>query len=187
MFKQNRRFHCGDVVTSMIRCANDETITLHHDCSLPRPYSRDYVVQGTKGIFQETKEGRNDIYLTGLSCTKGGNDHQWEDFEKYGEKYKHPLWKAYEDQGVHFGGHGGMDFLVLSAYAEAAMNDLTAPIDVYDTATWMAVTCLSEQSAAMGGMPVPIPDFTNGMWIDREETRRGVYCLDEVCEEAFES
>lgn len=186
-YLQNQRFNCGDVVTSMIRCANGETITLHHDCSLPRPYSRDYVVQGTKGIFQETKEGRNDIYLTGLSNTKDGNDHQWEDFEKYGEEYKHPLWKAYEDQGVHFGGHGGMDFLVLSAYAEAAMNDLPAPIDVYDTATWMAVTCLSEQSAAMGGMPVPIPDFTNGMWIDREEARRGVYCLDEVCEEAFES
>ena len=54
-------------------------------------------------------------------------------------------------------------------------------IVVYDTASWMAITCLSEQSAAMGGMPVPVPDFTNGMWIDREPYRKGTYCLEEVC------
>ena len=30
-----------------------------------------------------------------------------------------------------------------------------------------------EQSCAMGGMPVPIPDFTNGAWIDREPYRKG--------------
>jgi hypothetical protein len=58
---------------------------------------------------------------------------------------------------------------------------------VYDTAAWMAVTCLSEQSVAMGGMPVPIPDFTNGRWIDRAPYRRGKYCLDEVCADCFEN
>ena len=61
-----------------------------------------------------------------------------------------------------------------------------ANIDVYDTATWMAITCLSEQSVAMGGAPVPVPDFTNGRWIDREPIRRGMYCLEEVCEEFYE-
>ncbi len=52
------------------------------------------------------------------------------------------------------------------------MYDLEPPIDVYDAATWMAITCLSEQSIAMGSMPVPVPDFTNGMWIDRAPARR---------------
>ena len=28
----------------------------------------------------------------------------------------------------------------------------------------MAITPLSEQSIAMGGMPQPIPDFTRGAW-----------------------
>ena len=53
----------GDVVTTIIKCANGETILLNHDCSLPRPYSRNYVVEGTKGVYQETKEGKSDIYL----------------------------------------------------------------------------------------------------------------------------
>ena len=42
------------------------------------------------------------------------------------------------------------------------------PIDVYDMAAWMAITPLSEQSVAHGGMPQAIPDFTRGKWILRE-------------------
>ena len=41
------------------------------------------------------------------------------------------------------------------------------PIDGY-AATWMAIGCLNEDSVAMGGAPVPIPDFTNGRWLQRE-------------------
>lgn len=38
------------------------------------------------------------------------------------------------------------------------------PIDVYDMATWMSITPLSERSIQLGSMPVEIPDFTNGKW-----------------------
>ena len=37
-------------------------------------------------------------------------------------------------------------------------------IDVYDMASWMCVTALSEQSIALGGAAVAFPDFTNGKW-----------------------
>ena len=60
------------------------------------------------------------------------------------------------------------------------------PIDVYDMAAWMSITPLSEQSIAMGSMPVAIPDFTNGRWCRREPFARGKYCLEDVCEECFE-
>ena len=79
-----------------------------------------------------------------------------------------------------------MDYLVLSAFVESVKLGEKPPIDVYDTATWMAVTCLSEQSIAIGSAPVPFPDFTNGMWIDREPYRRGTFCLEEVCNDFFE-
>ena len=78
-----------------------------------------------------------------------------------------------------------MDFLVLSAFVESVKVGSQPPIDVYDTATWMAITCLSEQSVAMGSLPVPVPDFTKGMWIDREPYRRGQFCLEEVCTDCF--
>ena len=53
-----------------------------------------------------------------------------------------------------------------------------APLDVYDTAMLMCVTPLSEQSVAMGGAPVPIPDFTSGRWIrDNGDKGVGIYAL----------
>lgn len=174
-------FNQGDVTTTMIRCANGETITLHHDCSLPRPYSRDYMIEGTRGIFQENSHG-GEYFLDTMG--EKGKEPKFYPFADDREKYEHPLWDKYQVEGVH-GGHGGMDFLVLSAFAESVMQGHNPPIDVYDTAAWMAVTVLSEQSAAMGGMPVPIPDFTNGMWIDREPVHRGIFCVDEVCTEFF--
>lgn len=43
------------------------------------------------------------------------------------------------------------------------------PIDVYDTATWMCISTLSEQSICTGGMPQSIPDFTRGRWMERKD------------------
>lgn len=177
-------FNEGDIVTTMIKCANGETILLTHDCSLPRPYSRGYRIQGTKGIYME--DGQQ-IYLDGVTVDSGKHwSHDWHPFESFRDQYEHPLWTKYSTEGIH-AGHGGMDFLVLSAFADAVKEGGKPPIDVYDTAAWMAVTCLSEQSIALGSQPVAVPDFTNGMWIDREPYRRGIYCLEEVCTDFFKT
>ena len=53
-------------------------------------------------------------------------------------------------------------------------------IDVYDMATWMAITPLSEMSIAMGSAPVAIPDFTNGRWCNRTEFEPNKYSLEDV-------
>ena len=84
------------------------------------------------------------------------------------------------------GGHGGMDYLVLRGFIEAVQKHEPTPIDVYDTATWMSITCLSEDSIAMGSMPVAIPDFTSGRWIGREPATPGCFALDAVYEEYFQ-
>ncbi|MBQ7637758.1 MAG: Gfo/Idh/MocA family oxidoreductase [Clostridia bacterium] len=174
-------FTQGDICTSMIKCAHGETITLTHDCCLPRPYSRDYVIQGTKGIFKEATERELRFAVEGVTKST----HEYEDFGKRMEEFEHPLWKEYRSEGVK-AGHGGMDWLVLCAFADAVKEDAEPPIDVYDTAALMVITCLSEQSASLGGTPVPIPDFTNGKWIDRDPFRRSKYCVNAVCEEFFD-
>ena len=119
-------------------------------------------------------EDNYSIYFDGISPLD-----QWEPFKKYLEMYEHPLWKWYREEGVR-GGHGGMDYLVLRAYVESIKNHTDTPIDVYDTATWMSITCLSEDSVALGSMPVAIPDFTNGKWIDRGQPLPGKYSLDVI-------
>lgn len=168
----NYPFTQGDVVTTCIKCAHGETIVLTHDTTLPRPYSRGIHVQGTKGMFSEELKG----FLI-------ATDHHWLDpLEKMYENYIHPLWKNYNAVG----GHGGMDYLVMSAFIESVKNNTLPPIDVYDAAAWMSITTLSEDSIACGSMPMPIPDFTNGMWTQDRPYVRSRYCLEEVCEDLFE-
>jgi hypothetical protein len=61
-------------------------------------------------------------------------------------------------------GHGGMDWFAYKAFSDALKNGEEMPIDIYDAATWMAVSVLSEKSIASGGAPQLMPDFTNGKW-----------------------
>lgn len=173
----------GDVVTTVIKCANGETVTMTHSVSLPRPYSRDFRVQGTKGLFLEDTKS---VFIEGISTTReeidvAGNPytvHDWTPVEEVYEKYDHPIWQTYREQLI--GGHGGMDGLILQAFFDAVRTRTAPPIDVYDCAAWMSITCLSEQSIAMGGMPVAFPDFTDGKWIYEGWGAKGKWSLDEV-------
>ncbi len=153
------RFELGDVVTTMIKTASGATITLTHDTNLPRPYSLGFRVQGTKGIWMDVNKS---IYLEGISTYE-----QWEDAKKYYESHDHPLWKKYgsDAQGA---GHGGMDWFVVNDFIEALKNNSPMPLDVYDYASWSAITPLSEQSIALGSEPVVFPDFSDGKWMKRK-------------------
>jgi len=45
-----QKFKQGDIVNTIITCANGETISLKLDTTLPRYYSREFTVHGTKGL-----------------------------------------------------------------------------------------------------------------------------------------
>jgi predicted dehydrogenase len=153
-------FKLGDLVTTMIRTTNDETILLQHDTNLPRPYSLGFRVQGTHGIWMDVNKS---IYIEGQSK----EPHRWEDAREWLEKYDHPLWKKYGSDAAG-AGHGGMDWFVLNAFVEAAKRKINTPQDVYDAVTWSAITPLSETSIQLGGESVEFPDFTNGQWMYRK-------------------
>jgi hypothetical protein len=159
-------FAQGDVVTTSIKCAKGQTIVISLDTTLPRGYSRAFTVRGTKGAYFEDTDC---IFLD-----KEHHDFEWEpkkiwdNAKDYEEKYQHPLWQGYDP---HEGqdNHGGMDYLVVCAFLEAVQKGTRTPIDVYDTAAWMCITALSEESIQRGGAPVSIPDFTRGKWYMRQD------------------
>ena len=165
-------FKQGDVVTTLINCANGETIRLTLATTTSHPYSRDFGVVGTQGLFQEDT---NALYLKKdldkYHPTESGMRPFWNNVKAFKEEYNHPLWSEYNSAGVK-AGHGGMDWLVLRAFFESAMYKKETPIDVYDTAAWMSITALSEESVAKGGNAVAVPDFTNGKWLkDKDRVR----------------
>jgi len=173
----NADFKLGDIITTSIRCANGETIVLTHDTSSPRPYSRGGRVQGTNGLWMEDLHG---LHIEGR--TQG---EVYEPMSNYWDEFEHPLWK--KTKAADFkGGHGGMDWLVMRAFLEAVRRKIQTPIDVYDSATMMAVAILSEESISTGSAPVAIPDFTDGMWLKREPGPKSIFSLEEVDDSLFE-
>lgn len=168
------KFAQGDVVTTTIKCAHGETIVLTLDTTLPRAYSRGFTVHGTKAMYMEDN---NSLFIDGVhNKYEFSWKEQWNNAEQYRKQYDHHLWQDYKPDSKD--GHGGIDFLVLSAFIDSVERQVQTPIDVYDMAAWMSVTALSEQSISMGGLPVAIPDFTNGKWLNRKPSPEGVYCLD---------
>ena len=152
-------FNLGDIVTSMIKCANGQTIIVTHDTNLPRPYSLGFRIQGTNGLWMN--DG-NHVYVEGES-----KPHRWDESGEWFKKYDHKLWSTLEEKAKE-AGHGGMDFIMMYDFIDAIRNKKPAPMDCYDAAAWSAISGLSEMSIARGGALVDFPDFTRGQWIHRK-------------------
>jgi predicted dehydrogenase len=153
-------FKLGDIVTTHLKTANGETILLQHDTNSPRPYSLGFRVQGTKGLWMDVNHS---LYIEGLSK----KDDQWEDAAPYLQQYDHPLWQRWSKE-TNGAGHGGMDFFVLHGFVESIKRGIPTPMDVYDAASWSAITPLSESSIQLGNQTVDFPDFTGGQWMYRK-------------------
>jgi len=151
----------GDVVTSLIRTRGGQTIVVTHDTNSPRPYSRDILVQGTRGIARKYPEPK--IHIEGRSPR-----HEWEDLiETYAAGFEHPLWRdlIQKAQGA---GHGGMDYIEDYRLVQCLLRGEPMDMDVYDAAAISAVSELSETSIANKSKTVDFPDFTRGKWRGRE-------------------
>ena len=150
-------------MTTVIKCARGETIVLTLDTTLPRYYSRNFTVRGTKAMYEEVTDSV-------FQDRKEDKDHDFDwlkhcvgNAKNYEEEWDHPVWKKYIEDGVK-GGHDGMDWLEFEIFFRCLREGTPMPVDVYDAASWMAVTALSEMSIAKGGAVVDIPDFTGGKW-----------------------
>jgi hypothetical protein len=164
----NIKFKQGDIVTTQMQTANGETIVLTLDTCSPRPYNLGFRVQGTNGIWQEHHEGEIDRGM--LHIDKVSEKHIWDNPEKLLKVNDHPLWAKFEKDAAN-SGHGGMDFFVDNAFIESIKRNAPFPLDVYDLATWYAITPLSEKSIKENGAMQKVPDFTRGKW----KTRKSIF------------
>ena len=155
-------FKQGDIVNTIITCAGGETITLKLDTTLPKYYSREFTVRGTKGLANQEA----DMIAIEGEC----NTHDYWENTRNSDKYIEYLADAQrlitpEERAA---GHGGMDYIEFKEWFAAIREGREMPIDVYDAASWMCISALTEASIAAGGQPQTIPDFTNGKWLTRE-------------------
>ena len=164
---RGQQFAQGDIVNTLITCENGETVSLTLDTTLPKYYSREFTVRGTKGL---TNQEANMIFLEGKH-----DSHEFFDVEKTIEKYLNnaneykeylpDYWKNITEKERELG-HGGMDYFMCREFIHAVQSGAEMPIDVYDAAAWASVTPLSEESIRTG-LAVDMPDFTRGAYKTR--------------------
>lgn len=164
-----QKFKQGDIVNTIITCENGETISMTLDTTLPKYYSREFIVRGTKGL---TSQESNMVFLEDKTSS-----HEFFDTEKTIEKYFNnaneyneylpSYWRNITPEEKELG-HGGMDYYMLCEFINHALNNEKMPIDVYDAASWAVITPLSEKSIKHNGKKVKIPDFTKGKYKNRK-------------------
>ena len=174
-------FKQADLVETMITCENGEFVTIRLDTTLPRLYGREFTVRGTKGLYNQNNnmvfvdEGKLDYYTNRITFEDGSKSEELSNYgamhyfynsaAKYEDEYLPEIWKNVTQEILDHG-HGGNDYFEFKAFADCLVNGEEMPIDVYDAAAWMCITCLSERSLKTG-MPVEVPDFTKGKYKTR--------------------
>ncbi|HEV8600866.1 MAG TPA: Gfo/Idh/MocA family oxidoreductase [Gemmatimonadales bacterium] len=154
--RRSERYLLGDINLTLLRTLRGQTIYLTHDTNLPRPYSRKYVLQGTRGLVEGYPRR---VYVEGKSQAA----HRWDPVERWFESHDHPLWKS-EAVRTASAGHGGMDWLEDWRLISCLREGLPTDQNVYDGAAWSVVGPLTEWSVKNGSRPIRVPDFTRGRW-----------------------
>ena len=162
------KFKQGDIVTTVITCANGETVTIKLDTTLPRFYTRNFTVRGTKGFYEQNTNTvfldfpHDDAYDPAVMYKR-----YFDNGKDYEEEFLPDFWKEITPEQLS-AGHGGMDHFIFRNFIDCIKEGGEPCIDVYDAATWMSISVLSEQSILLGGAPVAFPDFTDGKWMMRK-------------------
>lgn len=150
------RSYNGNMNTSVIRTNGGKSITVQFDISSIRPYTRNYLISGNKGIAQKYPEpGRF------------ANSDQWmgeKEVKELMEQFQPELIRKIGELAKKIGGHGGMDFLMDWRTIDCLRNGLPLDQDVYDAALWSSIAPLSAWSIANRSNPITVPDFTRGSW-----------------------
>jgi predicted dehydrogenase len=161
----------GDANITLLRSVNGVTFTLYFAGHSPQPWSPEHKVQGTLGscigdMFDYRRDVTDWIQAKVYERDKNANG-RWGDYWDCLAEYDHPLWKALGAEANKrraMDWSGAYDYLLLGQLTRAIRNRTAPPMDVYDAATWSALSELSERSVAGGSSVQEIPDFTKGKW-----------------------
>lgn len=154
----------GKTNTSLIQTERGCTILLQINLNTPQPYSRLQRVVGTCGYAAKyplptAQTAAMPEALTGEAA------------ERYMERYLTSPAARKVAEGRQRGVKNAMNYAMDARFVYCLQRGLPLDIDVYDAAEWSCLTELTALSAAQGGAPVEVPDFTHGHWRELQAHR----------------
>ena len=148
----------GNINSSIITTEKGKTIVVQHCITLPRPYSRTFLVSGTEGFAQKYPLQHfafatdSDTAITGDACTA------------LMEQHRHPFVAQYKERGEALCDRRWIDYAMDCRLIDCLRNGRPLDMNVYDAVLWSSLVELTYLSVKNNGAPVEIPDFTRGGW-----------------------
>lgn len=161
-YAQSEFWQMPDLCHTLLRTEKGVLINHRLDASSPRPRPQNrYALQGTNASFVSNPDLDADplVWIRDRSSTsQTGIAEEWESLWEYSDEFEHPLWREYGEVALKCG-HNGADFFVLQEFASAIVENRRPLIDVYNAATWSAISPLSEISLTQNNRSVEVPNF----------------------------
>jgi predicted dehydrogenase len=146
-----------DSVVMLCKTERGHLVRIRQDIVSHRPHCMGYYsLQGTKGCY-EAPRAPGDYDRIWLADRHSNDADKWHSLWEFEEEFLPKEWRELGEVAAKTG-HGGGDFLEVHAFIESIRNDTNPPIDVYTALDWTLPGLMSEQSIALGGAPVIVPD-----------------------------
>ncbi|MDD4679450.1 MAG: Gfo/Idh/MocA family oxidoreductase [Clostridia bacterium] len=147
----------GDDSAVMIcKTAKGRLIKIRTDLSSPRPYSLNYVLQGTNAAYEGSFQGggcsRDHVWINGKSA-----ENQWDKLDNYEKKYLPRLWQDFGSK-AEASGHGGSDVVIMTDFIDSIYEGRKVPIDIYDSLDMTLPGLVSQESILLEGRWLSVPD-----------------------------
>jgi len=147
----------GDDSTIMLcKTAKGRLIKIRMDLSSPRPYSLNFVLQGTNGAYEGSYVSKEQ-YFDHVWIQGDSSAALWENLNKYEEKYMPKLWRDIGEE-AESSGHGGSDLVIMTDFIDAIYEGRQVPIDIYKSLDMTLPGLVSQQSILQKGAWLPVPD-----------------------------
>lgn len=147
-----------DTVLMLCKLRSGKLIKIREDMLSNRPYALNFSLQGTLGVYESgRREGQSGAIWAGEN--RLGQLREWQDISAF-EAFLPAEWCKHAAL-AQSAGHGGGDFHTGRLFAEAVLQQVPPPIDIYQALEWTAAGLCSQASIAQNGISIPVPNFRN--------------------------
>jgi len=145
--------------TTLMLCKTDvgSLIKVRLDMLSDRPHNMNFhSLQGTNAAYEYSR-GMGDVPKIWIK-DRSPNAHDWQPLMDYADEFMPEHWKNPPAEALS-AGHGGGDYWQAYDFAKAVIQGTTPDMDLYYGLDITVPGLISEQSIALNGAPVRVPDF----------------------------
>lgn len=151
---EEKLYEQDDTCVMLAKTEKGRLIKIRQDTISNRPYNLKYVLQGTNGCYDS--ERSNDEFGK-IWIQDQCQDDKWLDIGDFQDKYLPELWQKYGTEAEKEG-HGGSDFIIMTDFLDALVNNRPIPIDIHQAMDMTLPGLISQDSINADGKWLDVPD-----------------------------